>query len=120
MSESVEKSFAKIRELTVEGLEVIIEERLVEVLSLIDRLNDKEKVYAHTVMALHYMLPETPMPQTLLNFLSEQGLTPNVRVQTEEEEKALLQQSGCTCEKCQELSTTSPSRCQGQPRCIDA
>ena len=56
MSESVEKSFAKIRELTVEGLEVIIEERLVEVLSLIDRLNDKEKVYAHTVMALHYML----------------------------------------------------------------
>lgn len=28
MSESVEKSFAKIRELTVEGLEVIIEERL--------------------------------------------------------------------------------------------
>ena len=63
MSESVEKSFAKIRD----------------------------------------MLPETPMPQTLLNFLSEQGLTPNVRVQTEEEEKALLQQSGCTCEKCQEL-----------------
>ena len=64
MSESVEKSFAKIRELTVEGLEAIIEERLVEVLSLIDRL---------------------------------------VQVQTEEEEKALLQQSGCTCEKCQEL-----------------
>lgn len=57
MSESVEKSFAKIRELTVEGLEVIIEERL-----------------------------------------------------------AALVKSA----KSSELSTTSPRRCQGQPRCIDA
>lgn len=103
MSNSGNDGLNKVRELAAEGLTIMIEEHLLKAIGLMSKLGNNDMAYAHAIMSLHYMMPEQPMPEDLLEFLHAQGLKPNARVATEEEEKTLLQQSGCTCEKCQEL-----------------
>lgn len=105
MSKQTEDFMETVNQVKTEMLSVKVQEHLLDAVSRLSQLGNNDMAYCHAIMALHFMLPETPMPAPLIKFLNEHGFYPETREATDEDMRAHLAASGCTCEKCQEPSS---------------
>lgn len=86
-------------DMLAQAAQCMAEEALLRALDGLSYVNN-DKAKCHAIMALQALLPESPMPPGLVEYLNKNGFYPDARVATEAEIIEGLSQSTCTCDRC--------------------